>query len=161
MEDALNSYEGTLLYVSHDRYFINRTASRILELTDKQLIGYLGNYDYYLEKKKDLESALTQNVSAHSPSQTMVSENKQDWLIQKELQARQRKRENDLKKCEAEISALEAEQSKIDAEMSAPENATNAAKLQELSARRETNDSRLSELYEKWETLADENNSDS
>lgn len=161
LEDALNAYEGTLLYVSHDRYFINRTASRILDLTDKQLIGYLGNYDYYLEKKKDPENAFIQSTSDHSPSPNIVSENKQDWLSQKELQAKQRKRENDLKKCEAEISALEAEQEEIDAGIADPENATNAAKLQELTIRRENNDSRLTELYEKWEVLADENNSDS
>lgn len=161
LEDALNAYEGTLLYVSHDRYFINRTASRILDLTDQQLIGYLGNYDYYLEKKKDLENAFIQSTSDHSPSQNIVSENKQDWLSQKELQAKQRKRENDLKKCEAEISALEMEQDEIDARMADPANATNAAKLQELTDRRENIDSRLTELYEKWEVLADENNSDS
>lgn len=161
LEDALNAYEGTLLYVSHDRYFINRTASRILDLTGKQLTGYLGNYDYYLEKKKDPENAFIQNTPDHSPSPNIVSENKQDWLSQKELQAKQRKRENDLKKCEAEISALEAEQEEIDAGIADPENATNAAKLQELTIRRENNDSRLTELYEKWEVLADENNSDS
>ena len=161
LEDALNAYEGTLLYVSHDRYFINRTASRILDLTNKQLLGYLGNYDYYLEKKKELESAFIQNTASSSSSKDTVSENKQDWLSQKELQARQRKKENDLKKCESEISALEAEQNEIDTQMADPENSTNAAKLQELSARRENIDSRLAELYEKWEILADDSNTDS
>lgn len=161
LEDALNAYEGTLLYVSHDRYFINRTASRILDLTNKQLIGYLGNYDYYLEKKKDLESVFIQNTADNSSLKDAVSENKQDWLSQKELQAKQRKKENDLKKCESEISALETEQEELDAEMADPENATNAAKLLELSARRENISSRLAELYEKWEILADDNSSDS
>ena len=161
LEDALNAYEGTLLYVSHDRYFINRTASRILDLTNRQLLGYLGNYDYYLGKKKDLESAFIQNTADNSSTKDTVSENKQDWLSQKELQAKQRKRENNLKKCESEISALEAEQDEVDAEMADPENATNAAKLQELSARRENIDSRLTELYEKWEILADDSNADS
>ena len=161
LEDALNAYEGTLLYVSHDRYFINRTASRILDLTNKQLLGYLGNYDYYLEKKKELESAFIQNTASSSSSKDTVSENKQDWLSQKELQARQRKKENDLKKCESEISALEAEQNEIDTQMADPENSTNAAKLQELSARRENIDSRLAELYEKWEILADDSSTDS
>lgn len=161
LEDALNAYEGTLLYVSHDRYFINRTASRILDLTNKQLLGYLGNYDYYLEKKKDLESTFIQNTADNSSSKDAVSENKQDWLSQKELQAKQRKKENDLKKCESEISALETEQEELDAEMTNPENATNAAKLLELSARRENIASRLAELYEKWEILADDGNTDS
>ena len=161
LEDALNAYEGTLLYVSHDRYFINRTASRILDLTNRQLLGYLGNYDYYLEKKKDLESTFIQNVSGNPSSKDAVSENKQDWLSQKELLAKQRKKENDLKKCESEISALETEQEELDAEMADPENATNAAKLLELSARRENIASRLAELYEKWEILADDISSDS
>lgn len=161
LEDALNAYEGTLLYVSHDRYFINRTASRILDLTNRQLIGYLGNYDYYLEKKKDLESVFIQNTADNSSFKDTVSENKQDWLSQKELQAKQRKKENDLKKCESEISALETEQEELDTEMTDPENATNAAKLLELSARRENIVSRLAELYEKWEILADDGNTDS
>lgn len=161
LEDALNAYEGTLLYVSHDRYFINRTASRILDLTNKQLLGYLGNYDYYLEKKKDLESVFNQNTSDNSSSRDAVSENKQDWLSQKELQAKQRKKENDLKKCESEISALETEQEELDAEMADPENATNAEKLLALSARRENIASQLTELYEKWEILADDSNTDS
>lgn len=161
LEDALNAYEGTLLYVSHDRYFINRTASRILDLTNKQLLGYLGNYDYYLEKKKDLESVFIQNTADNSSFKDTVSENKQDWLSQKELQAKQRKKENDLKKCESEISALETEQEELDTEMTDPENATNAAKLLELSARRENIVSRLAELYEKWEILADDGNTDS
>lgn len=159
LEDALNAYEGTLLYVSHDRYFINRTASRILDLTNRQLLGYLGNYDYYLEKKKDLESTFIQNTADNSSSKDAVSENKQDWLSQKELQAKQRKKENDLKKCESEISALETEQEELDTEMTNPENATNAAKLLELSARRENIASRLTELYEKWEILADDSSS--
>lgn len=159
LEDALNAYEGTLLYVSHDRYFINRTASRILDLTNKQLLGYLGNYDYYLGKKKDLESVFIQNTADNSSSKDAVSENKQDWLSQKELQAKQRKKENDLKKCESEISALETEQEELDAEMTSPENAANAAKLLELSARRENIASRLAELYEKWEILADDSSS--
>lgn len=161
LEDALNAYEGTLLYVSHDRYFINRTASRILDLTGKQLIGYLGNYDYYLEKKSTLENTFLKNNSAYSASSNVASENKQDWLTKKELQAKQRKRENDLKKCETEISVLETKLDEIDSKMAIPENATNAAKLQELSALREAAAAQLTELYEKWELLADENNSDS
>ncbi|MCM1126789.1 MAG: ABC-F type ribosomal protection protein [Lachnospiraceae bacterium] len=156
LEDALNAYEGTLLYVSHDRYFINRTASRILDLTGRQLIGYLGNYDYYLEKKKDLEAVFLGGAKDRSLPKEPVSENKQDWLSQKELQAKQRKKENDLKKCESEISLLEAEQEDLDAQMSAPENAVNAALLQELSARREAVSSQLEALYEKWEILAEE-----
>ena len=154
LEDALNAYEGTLLYVSHDRYFINRTASRILDLTGGQLLGYLGNYDYYLEKKEELEKRLLQQPDSSSPKKA-VSEVKISWKDQKEQQAKQRKKENDLKKCEAEIARLEQEQSELEEEMTIPEVATNAAKLQELSSRQETVSSQLSELYEKWETLAE------
>lgn len=154
LEDALNAYEGTLLYVSHDRYFINRTASRILDLTGGQLLGYLGNYDYYLEKKEELEQRLLQQSDSPSRKET-ASEAKISWQDQKELQARQRKKENDLKKCEAEIARLEQEQSKLETEMTNPEVATNAAKLQDLSSRQEIISSQLSELYEKWESLAE------
>ena len=108
-----------------------------------------------------MESTFIQNVSGNHSSKDAVSENKQDWLSQKELLAKQRKKENDLKKCESEISALETEQEELDAEMADPENATNAAKLLELSARRENIASRLAELYEKWEILADDSSSDS
>lgn len=154
LEDALNAYEGTLLYVSHDRYFINRTASRILDLTGGQLLGYLGNYDYYLEKKEELEQRFLQQANAAS-KETAASESKISWQDQKEQQAKQRKKENDLKKCEAEITRLEQEQSELEAEMTIPEVATNAAKLQELSSRQEAIASQLSALYEKWEELAE------
>jgi len=154
LEDALNAYEGTVLYVSHDRYFINRTASRILDLTEKQLIGYLGNYDYYLEKKESVErNILIKNVSALSCNTEIVSETKLDWQAQKELQAKQRKRENDLKKCEEEITSLEEKDAYLDEQMALPENATNSAKLQEIAKEKEEIASKLEALYEKWETL--------
>ena len=154
LEDALNAYEGTLLYVSHDRYFINRTASRILDLTGQKLLGYLGNYDYYLEKKDELEQKLLSDAPESSPKSSLASESKKSWQDQKEQQAKQRKKENDLKKCEAEIARLEQEQSEIEQEMTTPEIATNAAKLQELSSRQESVTSRLETLYETWELLA-------
>ncbi len=154
LEDALNAYEGTLLYVSHDRYFINRTASRILDLTGQKLLGYLGNYDYYLEKKDELEQKLLSDAPESSPKSGLASESKKSWQDQKEQQAKQRKKENDLKKCEAEIARLEQEPSEIEQEMTTPEIATNAAKLQELSSRQESVTSRLETLYETWELLA-------
>ncbi len=153
LEDALNAYEGTVLYVSHDRYFINRTATRILDLTQGQLIGYLGNYDYYLEKKETLEQNLLIKNEAPTAKAEPVSETKLDWQAQKELQAKQRKRENDLKKCEEEITALEERDAFLDEEMSLPENATNVAKLQEITKEKEEIASKLEALYEKWETL--------
>ena len=154
LEDALNAYEGTVLYVSHDRYFINRTASRILDLTNGMLIGYLGNYDYYLEKKDEL-SAVYQKPDAFSPSkENTPSDTKLDWQAQKELQAKARKRENDLKKCEDTIAALEQQLSEIEETMALPEVATDVAKLQELTHNQDEIKSRLAKLYDQWETLA-------
>lgn len=155
LEDALNAYEGTLLYVSHDRYFINRTASRILDLTGGQLLGYLGNYDYYLEKKDELEQKMLQTPQSTS-GLSSPSDAKKSWQEQKELQARQRKKENDLRKCETEITRLEQEQSDLEQEMASPEVATNAARLQELSSRQESIAAMLSTLYEQWERLAED-----
>lgn len=154
LEDAVNAYEGTVLYVSHDRYFINRTASRILELSDGQLTGFLGNYDYYLEKKTgDLPNGDLAVKNTVSKSPAPPSEGMQDWKAQKEQQAKQRKKENDIRKCEEEIAKLEEKDKQLDNEMALPENATNVAKLQELTKEKESISARLEELYEKWETL--------
>ena len=154
LEDAVNAYEGTVLYVSHDRYFINRTASRILELSGGQLTGYLGNYDYYLEKKTgDLPNGDLAVKNTVSKAPAPPSEGMQDWKAQKELQAKQRKKENDIRKCEEEIAKLEEKDKQLDNEMALPENATNVAKLQELTKEKESISAKLEELYEKWETL--------
>ncbi len=155
LEDALNAYEGTLLYVSHDRYFINRTASRILDLAEGSLTCYLGNYDYYLEKRKSTENAASGKHADCLSGTGFVSETKQDWLHKKESQAKQRKRENDLKKCESEIASLEARQRELESEMANPQIATDAAKLHELSISQEAIASQLTFLYEQWETLAE------
>ena len=154
LEDAVNAYEGTVLYVSHDRYFINRTASRILELSGGQLTGFLGNYDYYLEKKTgDLPNGDLAVKNTVSKAPAPPSEGMQDWKAQKELQAKQRKKENDIRKCEEEIAKLEEKDKQLDNEMALPENATNVAKLQELTKEKESISAKLEELYEKWETL--------
>ncbi len=154
LETALNNYEGTVLYVSHDRYFINKTATRILDLTNQQLLNYIGNYDYYLEKKEAVETALLQVKTEKPLEKTIVSETKADWKSQKEEQAKLRKRENDLKKCEDEIAVLETKQKELEDKMSLPEIATNSVKLQEVAAEQSKISSRLEELYELWETLA-------
>lgn len=152
LETALNAYEGTVLYVSHDRYFINRTASRILELTQQQFVNYIGNYDYYLEKKD-----LLTPVSDTAPTATInePSAQKLDWKQQKESQALARKKENDLKKCEAQIEKLESRNSELDIEMTKPENATNVAKLQEIAKEQESITAELEILYAKWEELSE------
>ncbi len=154
LEDALNAYEGTVLYVSHDRYFINRTASRILDLSEGRLINYLGNYDYYLEKKADLSDSSLSNAASPKKEEP-VSETKLNWQAQKEAQAKQRKKENDLRKCEEAISSLEAKLSEIEAAMTLPEIATDVAKLQELTKNQEEINTQLALLYDQWETLAE------
>lgn len=161
LEDALNGYEGTILYVSHDRYFINRTAHRILDLTEGQFVSYVGNYDYYLEKHDTVMAAIEanapQNVDADSAVAAKVAESevKLDWKAQKEEQARLRKKENDLKKCEEKIAELEARISEIDTEMSDPAIGTQVAKLQELTKEQAACQEQLEKLYEQWEELAE------
>ena len=161
LEDALNGYEGTILYVSHDRYFINRTAHRILDLTDGQFVNYVGNYDYYLEKHDTVMAAIEASVPQSADADNTVaakvaeSEVKLDWKAQKEEQARLRKKENDLKKCEEQIARLEARVSEIDTEMSDPAIGTQVAKLQELTKEQTACQEQLEKLYEQWEELAE------
>ncbi len=220
LEHALNQYTGTVLYVSHDRYFINRTATRILELTGETFINYIGNYDYYLEKRElmnelyavrsqdnigknapgngagpggarsagtahstgDISSeggsqgAKGRNTllsgavgsSAVSPSamaltsagpssgKPEVRDVKQDWKAQKEEQALQRKKQNALKKTEEEIASLEERDSALDQQLSRPEIASDVGKLMEIHKEKEAVRERLEELYEVWETLAED-----
>ena len=161
LEDALNGYEGTILYVSHDRYFINRTAHRILDLTEGQFVSYVGNYDYYLEKHDTvmaaIEASAPQNTDADNTAAAKAAESevKLDWKAQKEEQARLRKKENDLKKCEEKIAELEARISEIDTEMSDPSIGTQVAKLQELTKEQAACQEQLEKLYEQWEELAE------
>ena len=161
LEDALNGYEGTILYVSHDRYFINRTAHRILDLTEGQFVSYVGNYDYYLEKHDTVMAAIEASVPQSADADNTVaakaaeSEVKLDWKAQKEEQARLRKKENNLKKCEEKIAELEARISEIDTEMSDPAIGTQVAKLQELSKEQTACQEQLEKLYEQWEELAE------
>ncbi len=154
LESALNSYSGTVLYVSHDRYFINQTATRILELTNKTLVNYIGNYDYYLEKKDVLTNAYAASDKQTPSLIPSESETKVDWKAQKQEQARQRKRENDLNKCEAEIEKLEKKDAEIDEEMSRPEVSTDVARCIELSNKKADISRMLEQLYEEWEELS-------
>ena len=158
LEHAVNNFEGTVLYVSHDRYFINTTASRILNLTQKQIVNYPGNYDYYLEKKEDAERAQLNTVlqdSRDTAGKSPVPGNKLSWQQQKEEQARLRKIENELKKTESEIEQLETRNAEIDLQLQDPANGTNIQLLKELSREHEANGNRLEELMEQWEALSD------
>ncbi|MGN0352216.1 MAG: ABC-F family ATP-binding cassette domain-containing protein [Roseburia sp.] len=154
LESALNQYTGTVFYVSHDRYFINQTATRILELTGETLVNYIGNYDYYLEKREELTKIYVQKEETATESQTEKTEVKMDWQAQKAEQAKIRKIENALKKAETEIEELEQRVAEIDEECAKPENATNSAKLGELVKEQENCKKRLEELYEEWENLS-------
>lgn len=157
LEDAIRSYTGTVLVVSHDRYFINRIATRILELKDQKLYSFIGNYEYYDSHKEQVytaAAAVAPELADSVPDTTApVSSAKDNYKKQKEEQARIRKKENDIKKTEQQIEQIEAEISEIDREFEKPEIATNSAKLGELSKKREELSSKLSALYETWENL--------
>jgi len=156
LENALTSYEGTVLYVSHDRYFVNKTCTRILEIHEGKLLCCSGSYDYFLEKRDDiLKSAISPNVSESSAEKNEATEAKLDYMEQKAEKARIKKLQNDLTKCEKEIEQLEAEIAEIETEMASPELATNAARLTELSNQQAAKSDKLSELMNLWETLSE------
>ncbi len=166
LEQALSGYTGTVFFVSHDRYFINRTATRILDLTGQTLVNYVGNYDYYLEKREELTRVYVPADGGLSSGGTGTpagwrtaepaadGDTRADWQRQKEDAARVRKLENRLKKTEARIAELEAESAELDAEFAKPENATNSARLNELGAAQEACRSELETCYEEWERLS-------
>ena len=175
LESALNRYTGTVLYVSHDRYFINRTATRILDLTGQSFVNYIGNYDYYLEKKEDVEGAFfagrgseAKNSAPDGPggmrdsSGTSLSSSgsdtgaKLDWKAQKEEQARIRKRQNELKKTEEAIHQLETRDSEINDLLALEEVYTDVSRLMELNKEKDSISETLEKLYEVWEALAEE-----
>lgn len=164
LEEALNNYSGTLLYVSHDRYFINSTASRILELVNRTFVNYIGNYDYYLEKKEELTRACASAPAAGAAASSSPAASdtgakdpgsRLSWQEQKEQQARERKRKNELKKTEEEISRLEERNAQIDHEMTLEEVYSNSVRCQELASEHAENEEKLAELYELWEMLAE------
>ena len=177
LESALNRYTGTVLYVSHDRYFINRTATRILDLTGQSFVNYIGNYDYYLEKKEDVEAAFFAGRGSEAPksalgrpadagtgasSSTAASSSasdtgaKLDWKAQKEEQARIRKRQNELKKTEDAIHQLETRDSEINELLALEEVYTDVSRLMELNKEKDSISEKLEKLYELWEALAEE-----
>ena len=157
LENALNQYTGTVLYVSHDRYFINQTASRILDLTGNTLVNYIGNYDYYLEKREELTRIYAPSsdtaVSENKTVSETPSSNKDDWQKRKEEQAKERKRQNDLKKTEDQIQKLEARDQEIDDLMCLESVYTDVAKCMELNKEKTEIAGKLESLYEVWESL--------
>ncbi len=178
LENALNNYTGTVLYVSHDRYFINTTATRIIELTNRMTVNYIGNYDYYLEKKDILtaaalkENGINNNLDSNSLStnakdnlnsanaSTPSTENnsKADWKQSRELQNKLKKIKNELNKVEARINEIEDRISVIDEESALPEVCSDTAKLLELHKEHVALSEELDTLYERWEELSEELN---
>ncbi len=166
LEDAINNYEGTVLYVSHDRYFINKTATRILELFSNRFDNYIGNYDYYLEKKEDVRKAggtgEDQNLTSEKPRTSAVpnpelkDDQKTDWELQKEYKKNLQKLTRDLSATEQEIAKLEKRNLELDDEYMNPDIAADVGKLMELHKEHEANDARLSDLYENWETVSEQ-----
>lgn len=149
LESALNRYTGTVLYVSHDRYFINKTAGRIIELSANTVTNYIGNYDYYLEKKDILAPKEVKQVS--SEKNTAV---KDDWKAQKEEQAKLRKRQNDIAKIEKNIEQLETENSELDEQLALPEVYSDVKQLMKLNEKKQEIEKKLEKLYEDWEALS-------
>lgn len=156
LENALNSYTGTVLYVSHDRYFINATATRIIELTNQNIVNYIGNYDYYLEKRDILTTKTFPATTGSSSADTAVKDSKISWQQSREEQNRLKKRKNEIKRTEERISMVEERLSAIDAEYSDPSIGSNTARLMELHNESAGLQKELDELYEHWDSLMEE-----
>lgn len=184
LEQAISGYTGTVVYVSHDRYFINKTATRVFELVNNKLVQYEGNYDYYLDKRDIVMGNLSdsntgssaslggfRNVSAGNPGSASgntsaagsasVTTGKQDWASQKQQAAARRRLESEFSKCESEINRLEARNSEIDALFEDPAVATDSVKLRELTGEHSDNEAQLEILMQKWEDLYEKLNDDS
>ena len=162
LENALNSYTGTVLYVSHDRYFINTTATRIIELVGQTTVNYIGNYDYYIEKKDALTAAALAGKPADSSSAVSAAQKnaqkesaKADWKHSKEEQALLKKKKNELKKTEERITVIEDHLKAIEEESALPEVCTDTARLLELHKESTKLSEELDTLYEKWEELSE------
>ena len=158
LENALSEFEGTIICVSHDRYFVNRISTRILELQGRRFDNYIGNYDYYLEKREDVRRASEAESKASENANNKGSASKsssEDYKKQKQLQAEERKKANDLKKTEERITEIEALLSLLESEMALPENATDPGRLNDLVKKQTALSSELDELMEKWESLSE------
>ena len=160
LEHALIHYEGTVFFVSHDRYFINRTATRVLELHERQVLNYIGNYDYYLEKRDVLRTAQLKetSVSKEAAAAEPLKETggKEDWKQKKQKQAAQRRLENELHKVESRIEQLETEKAQLEEEMAKPEVAVISAKVMELHTMIRQKEEELESLYDRWEELTND-----
>ena len=159
LEQALNRYTGTVLTVSHDRFFINRTAQIVWELDEKNFRTYLGNYDYYREKKAERETAAAA-AAAGAPASSARTEapaksaSQEAWRAGKQEQARLRKLKSDLAKAEEKVAQLEAALEEIDGQMAQEHIATDPAALQKLTKERAEVSAQLDAAVEAWEEAA-------
>ena len=159
LEEAIRNYEGTVLYVSHDRYFINKTATRIIELFSNRFDNYIGNYDYYIEKKEDVRAYGDSLQKDKMPLEAIDSEEAQrleekeskrlDWENQKELSAKRRKWQNALQKAEEKIAKLEERKEELTASME--EVGSDVGRLMEIHREQEAIEKELEEQYALWE----------
>ncbi len=163
LEDAINNYEGTVFYVSHDRYFIDRTAGRILDLSPEGIVNYKGNYSYYLEQKAagnveadsdNLLAAAQEEAGSDKGPAAEHAGSREEWQRNRELAAIRRKHANQVKKTEHEIARLEEESDNLREQMNLPEHASDPEILTELTEKLEACEEELLLLYEKWEELA-------
>lgn len=147
LEDAIKSYTGTCIYISHDRFFINNTATKVIELTKNKVNEYLGNYDYYLEKIKQQTKDVTINTK-------QSTDTKLDWKAQKEAQAEMRKKQNTIKKIEEKIEEIEQKINEANEQLSKEEIYTNAYKSKEIFEEKTKLEEKLMLLYEQWEEIS-------
>ena len=154
LENAIRLFEGTVLFVSHDRYFINQTATGILNLKDQKLLKYIGNYDYYIEKRADVEKAAFSETKNEKVETTEETSSKKQWQADKEEQARLKKQKRLLEKCENDIADFEAKLEAVNNEFLKPEVQTDLPKLLSLQKEKEEYEAKLADLYDTWEELA-------
>ena len=156
LEHALNNYTGTVLYVSHDRYFINKTATGILHLTGRHIDRYIGNYDYFLEKYTEMSEKISHSSTENSAPAAQASESRDDWQKQKEEKARIKKLQNRIEQCEKKISELETFIADIDEKIILPENMSNSGLLNSLTNERAEYETQLEAEMTRWEELSEQ-----
>lgn len=154
LENALNNYTGTVLFVSHDRYFINAAATRIIELSNKSVVNYIGNYDYYLEKR-DILSAKPESSTADGEHAKKAADSRTSWQEEKVKQAQLKKIKNELKRTEERIAKVEERIEELDNMYADPAISSDTAKLMEIHTEKEALSTELDELYDKWGELTD------
>lgn len=156
LENALNNYTGTVLFVSHDRYFINAAATRIIELSNKTVVNYIGNYDYYLEKRDILSAKPINTVSsADIEHAKKAADSKASWHEEKIKQAQLKKIKNELKRTEERIANIEERIDKLDNMYADPAISSDTAKLMEIHTEKEELSKELDKLYDRWGELTD------